>query len=71
VLDEHTRQALTMAVRRSASADAVVAELERLTCVRGRAPRCLRMDNGPKLTSHALRDWCRFTDTGTVFIEPG
>ena len=71
VIDEHTRQALTMAVGRSASADEVVARLERLIAARGRAPRFLRMDNGPELTSHALRDWCRFNTTATVFIEPG
>jgi len=71
VIDEHTRQALTMSVGRSASADEVVAELDRLIGARGRAPRFLRMDNGPELTSHALRDWCRFNTTATVFIEPG
>jgi putative transposase len=29
------------------------------------------MDNGPELMSHALRDWCRFSAAGSVFIEPG
>jgi len=27
--------------------------------------------NGPEMTGHALRDWCRFSKTGTAFIEPG
>ena len=27
--------------------------------------------NGPELTSHGLRDWCRFSHAGSVFIEPG
>ena len=31
----------------------------------------VRCDNGPELTAHALRDWCRFTRTETAFIEPG
>jgi putative transposase len=30
----------------------------------------VRCDNGPELTSNALRDWCRFSRTGTAFIEP-
>jgi hypothetical protein len=30
-----------------------------------------RCDNGPELTANALRDWCRFTGTGTSYIEPG
>ncbi len=71
VVDEYTRQALTMHVARSVTADQVVAQLDRLVSTRGRAPRFLRSDNGTELTSHALRDWCRFTATDTAFIEPG
>ena len=29
------------------------------------------MDNGPELTAAAMRDWCRFSDVQTAFIEPG
>src|SRR3712207_7538584 len=36
-----------------------------------RQPENLRMDNGPELTSAAMRDWCRFGDVATAFIEPG
>jgi len=71
ILDEHTRQALVMHVGRSMSAEQTVVQLEQLVVARGRAPRFLRIDNGPELTSHALRDWCRFSDARTVFIEPG
>jgi len=71
VIDEHTREALVMHVGRSVTADQTVACLQRLVAQRGRAPRFLRCDNGPELTSHALRDWCRFAQTETAFIEPG
>jgi putative transposase len=71
VVDEFTREALAVEVARSFSADATIAVLERITASRGRAPEFLRIDNGPELTSHALRDWCRYSGTGTVFIEPG
>lgn len=71
VIDEHTREALVMHAARSIDADEVVAQLEALVARRGRAPRFMRMDNGPELTSHALRDWCRFSVAQTVFIEPG
>jgi len=71
ILDEHTREALVMHAGRSMSADQTVAQLETLVAARGRAPRFLRVDNGPELTSHALRDWCRFSGARTVFIEPG
>lgn len=70
VIDEHTRQALVMHAGRSIDADEVVGQLEALVARRGRAPAFLRMDNGPELTSHALRDWCRFSQAQTVFIEP-
>ena len=29
------------------------------------------MDNGTELTANALRDWCRFSRSGSVYIEPG
>ena len=34
-------------------------------------PEFIRCDNGPELTANALRDWCRFSGTGTSYIEPG
>ena len=35
------------------------------------APAYLRCDNGPEFITAALRDWCRFAGSGTIFIEPG
>jgi putative transposase len=70
VVDEFTRRALVMHVARSVSADELVAVLDRLVCEHG-APAFLRCDNGPELTSHALRDWCRQSGAATAFIEPG
>jgi putative transposase len=65
VVDEHTREALTIEVNRRIDADATVAVLDRLVAERGRPPRFIRCDNGPELTAHALRDWCRFNQAGT------
>jgi putative transposase len=70
VVDEFTRVTLEMLVERSIDADTTVGVLERLVSECG-APAHLRMDNGPELTAHALRDWCRFSETGTAYIEPG
>lgn len=70
IVDEHTREALAIEVARRFDADATVATLDRITGHRG-APQFLRCDNGPELTAAALRDWCRFTGTGTSFIETG
>ncbi len=71
VVDEHTREALAISCERRIDADATVAVLEGLTASRGGAPKHIRCDNGPELTAHALRDWCRFSQTGPAYIEPG
>jgi putative transposase len=71
IVDEFTREALVMLVARSIDADTVVQALERQCGERGVTPELLRMDNGPEMTAHALKDWCELSNTGTVFIEPG
>jgi len=71
VVDEFTREALAMRCERSIGADATVATLDRLVAERGSAPAQIRCDNGPELTAHALRDWCRASGAGTAYIEPG
>ena len=45
--------------------------LDRIVGERGTHPELVRCDNGPEMTSNALRDWCRFSRTGAAFIEPG
>ena len=70
VVDEFTREALDVLCERRIDADRTVARLERLVAERG-APEHLRCDNGPELTANALRDWCRFSKTGSAYIEPG
>jgi putative transposase len=70
VVDEYTREALAMHVARRINADQTVAVLDELANRRG-APAHIRCDNGPELTAHALKDWCRFATTATAFIDPG
>ena len=71
VTDEHTREALATPVARRMGADDTVNTLEQIVERRGRAPALIRCDNGPEFISQALRDWCRFNDTKTGYIEPG
>ena len=71
IVDEHTREALTITVERRIDADATVAVLDHLVAERQTAPGFIRCDNGPELTANALRDWCRFIGAGTSSIEPG
>ncbi len=70
VVDEFTREALEVRCERRIDSDHTVARLERIVAERG-APEYIRCDNGPELTANALRDWCRFSGAGSVFIEPG
>ena len=71
VVDEFTREALEMKCERRIDADSTVVTLDGLVALRGRAPEFIRCDNGPELTANALRDWCRFSHTGSAYIEPG
>ena len=71
VVDEFTREALAMEAERRIDADKVVDVLDRIIRERGSSPEFVRCDNGPEMTSNALRDWCRFSRTGAAFIEPG
>ena len=70
IVDEFTRESLAKEVDRSITADRLIDVVEGLVVVY-RAPEHLRMDNGPELCRWALRDWCRFTGTSTIYIEPG
>ncbi len=56
---------------RSITADDTVVVLESLAAAKGRSPEFIRIDNGPELTANALRDWCRFSESGSIYIEPG
>ena len=71
VVDEFTREALAMEAERRMDSDHVVDVLDRIVREQHRRPAFLRCDNGPEMTAHALRDWCRFSRTGTAYIEPG
>jgi putative transposase len=71
IVDEHTREELGGLVERRIDADRTVACLDDIVKRKGVAPEFIRCDNGPELTANALRDWCRFSGTGTSYIEPG
>ncbi len=71
VVDEFTREALAMEAERRIDADKVVDVLDRIVAEQRRRPEFVRCDNGPEMTSNALRDWCRFSRTGVAFIGPG
>ena len=70
VVDEFTRQCLVIHIDTTIDSEQVIEVIQQLISQRG-APTHLRMDNGPEMVAHALRDWCRIFGTITSYIEPG
>lgn len=70
IVDEYTRECLSLDVARSIKADDVIETLRQLFAVRG-APNFIRSDNGPEFIAQALRDWLAASGVETLYIEPG
>lgn len=70
VVDEFTRQGLTIEVARSLTASDVVRTLEALFREHGR-PMCIRSDNGPELVATAVQTWLKAKQVDTHYIDPG
>ena len=70
VVDEFTRECLTIEVERSLTADEVVSTLEYLFEVRGE-PEFLRSDNGPEFIAEAVQSWLSRRGAKTLYIAPG
>jgi len=70
VVDEFTRECLTLEVARRMEAQDVIGVLEELFAVRG-TPRYLRSDNGPEFVARRIQGWLAERQTGPLFIEPG
>jgi putative transposase len=70
ILDEFTRECLSIDVERSITSRDVIATLEYLFAVRG-APAYIRSDNGPEFIADAIKQWLSDSGVGTLYIEPG
>ncbi len=70
ILDEFTRECLTIRVRRRQSSIDVIDALSDLFILRG-VPRFIRSDNGPEFVAEAVRRWITAVGAKTAFIEPG
>ncbi len=70
VVDDFTREALTMLVDEPLSGVRVAKELSRLIAHRG-APKMIVSDNRTELTSHAILRWVRAADIEGHYIVPG
>lgn len=70
IVDEYSRELLSIEVARSITAEDVVGDLERLVRERG-APEFIRSDNGPEFIARVVREWIEEKGFKTCFIEPG
>ena len=70
IVDEYTRECLTIEVERHIKARDVIKTLEKLFRRRG-APQFIRSDNGPEFVSRAVKKWLAESGVGTLYIEPG
>ena len=70
IIDEFTRECLTLHVARRISSQDVLEQLCGLFVVRG-TPEYIRSDNGPEFTAKAVREWLSRVSVRTLFIEPG
>ena len=70
ILDEYSRECLSLHVARSISAQDVLEQLFGLMITRG-IPEHIRSDNGPEFTATVVREWLSNIGVETLFIEPG
>ena len=70
VLDEYTRECLTIHVARHLTSESVVTTLDHLFSIRG-VPSFIRSDNGPEFIADAIRSYLSERNVGTLYIEPG
>ena len=70
VVDEFTRECLSIRAGRKLSSVDVIDVLADLFITRG-APAFIRSDNGPEFMAIAVRGWIGGVGAKTAFIEPG
>src|SRR5215210_2303144 len=70
VVDEYTRECLSIDVERSITAEDVVSTLASLFRSRGE-PAFIRSDNGPEFIARAIKEWLEVSGVRTLYIEPG
>ena len=70
IIDEFTRECLTIDVARTLKSEDVLERLSDLFICRG-VPKYLRSDNGPEFTANKVRDWLKHVEVQTLFITPG
>jgi transposase InsO family protein len=70
IIDEYTRECLSVLIARKIKTQDVIDTLFNLFIYRG-IPAHIRSDNGPEFTAKAIRKWLSRLGVKTLYIEPG
>ena len=70
IIDEFTRECMTIRIGRKLKSTDVIDVLSDLFILRG-IPTHVRSDNGPEFIAQALRDWLAAVGSKTAYIMPG
>ena len=70
IIDEYTRECLSILVARKSKAQDVIDILFHLFIFRG-IPAYIRSDNGPEFTAKAIRSWLNRLGVKMLYIKPG
>ena len=70
IVDEYTRQVMSIKVDRSITSEDAIDTLAELFSMHG-VPKRLRCDNGPEFISKAIQEWLQKIGVSVLYIEPG
>jgi len=70
ILDEYSRDLMSLSVARSMTARDIIDQLNKLVEQRG-VPQFIRSDNGPEFVAKAVQKWIKNRGFETLFIAPG
>jgi transposase InsO family protein len=71
LIDEYTRECLSLEARRSMTARDIQGILADVVARRGSSPLRVRSDNGPEFVAEAVRSWLETSGSGALYVAPG
>jgi putative transposase len=70
LIDEYTRECLSLEARRGMTAAEIQEILSEVVARRGAPPHRLRSDNGPEFAAEAVRSYLETSGSGTLYVAP-
>jgi transposase InsO family protein len=70
LVDEFTRECLSLEARRGMSAEEIREILAEVVASRGAPPHRIRSDNGPEFAAEAVRSYLEASGSGTLYVAP-